>query len=215
VGYELYYEGRVTFDPPVSLSGPGEEDLLPDLTQFFTPVFEEADGTSTGRHVTGFQVDEKIYNSAKSWPWQQDLAAIEEFARRHRVTLTAQLRWQGDGFPPNPAEDRGHIVFDLYGEHHQIPDSENNDQTVETHRRRSCTCYTDPHPDPAPHPVPVPELAPVSVSVHPVVGPLTPIRSGQLTDHAAHCTEHGQICFIPDENLARALRNEHIARHHS
>jgi hypothetical protein len=204
VGYELYYKGRITFDRSVSLARPDEEDLF-DLT-FFSPLFQRAEGTSTSRYITGFQVDEEII-AAKSWPWAMDFAAIEEFARRHQLTLTADLRWQGDGCPLDPADDRGHVVFDLHGEHHQVPDSNNDDQAIEAHRRRSCTCYRDPHPTPGPSPAPVHE--------HPAVGPLTPIRSGQLTDYAAHCPDHGQIVFIPDENLARALRNEHIARHHS
>ncbi|MEV4868532.1 hypothetical protein [Streptomyces syringium] len=208
MGYELYYEGRITFDRPVSLAHP-DEDRLCDLARFFTPVFEQAEGTPTGRHVTGFQVDEETTDWAKSCPWHEDFAAIEEFARCHQITLTAELRWQGDGCPANPADDRGHVVFDVHGEHHQVPDSSNNDQAIEAHRRRSCSCYRDlaPRPAPAPSPAPVP--------AHPAVGPLTPIRSGHLTDYAAHCTDHGQIVFIPDENLARSLRNEHIARHHT
>ncbi|MFE5219331.1 MULTISPECIES: hypothetical protein [unclassified Streptomyces] len=208
MGYELYYEGRITFDRPVSLARPDEEDRLSDLAPFFIPVFEQAEGMPTGRSITGFQVDEETADWAKSWPWHKNFAAIEEFARCHQITLTAQLRWQGDGCPSNPADDRGHVVFDLHGDHHQVPDS-SNDQAVEAHRRRSCTCYRDPtpHPTPASSPAPVPE--------HPTVGPLAPVHSGQLTDYAAHCTDHGQIVFIPDENLARALRSEHIARHHS
>lgn len=204
MGYELYYEGRITFDRPVSLARPDEEAGLPDLAFFNPLLFERAEGTSTSRYVTGFQVDEETGDSAKSWNWHEDFAAIEEFARCHQVTLTAQLRWQGDGCPANPADDRGHVVFDLHGQHHQVPDS-SNDQAVEAHRRRSCTCYHDPAPPPAPEPAPE----------HPTVGPLTPIHSGRLTDYAAHCTEHGQIVFTPDENLARALRSDHIARHHS
>ncbi|MFJ8027814.1 hypothetical protein [Streptomyces sp. NPDC096311] len=209
MGYELYYKGRITFGRPVSLARPDEEDCLSGLTRFFTPVIEQAEGTSTGRCITGFQVDEETGDWAKSWSWREDFAAIEEFARCHQVTLSADLRWQGDGCPAHPADDRGHVVFDVHGEHHQVPDSDSdNGQAVEVHRRRSCTCYRDlaPHPAPASSPEPVPE--------HPTVGPLTPIRSGQLTDYAAHCTDHGQIVFTPDENLARALRNEHIARHH-
>lgn len=206
MGYELYYEGHITFDRPVPLAR-ADEDRLSDLARFFTPVFEEADGTPTGRHVTGFQVDEETAEWAKSWPWHENFAAIEEFARRHQVTLAAQLRWQGDGCPANPADDRGHVVFDLHGDHHQVPDSSNNDQAVEAHCRRSCTCYRDT----APQATPAPSLAPA----HPSVGPLMPIRSGQLTDYAAHCTEHGQVVFIPDENMARALRDAHIARHHN
>lgn len=153
MGYELYYEGRITFDRPVSLARPDEESRLPDL-RFFNPVFERAEGTSTSRHVTGFQVDGETGDWAKSWPWQQDFSAIEDYARRHRLTLTAQLRWQGDGCPSNPADDRGHVVFDLSGEHHQVPDSKSNDQTVQAHRSRSCTCYGDPAPHPAPAPSP-------------------------------------------------------------
>jgi hypothetical protein len=206
VGYELYYEGRITFDPPVSLSGPGEEEFLPDLA-FFTPTVQTAEGTSTGRRVTGFQVNEDTAEGARSWTWHEDLAAIEAFARSHQVTPTAQLRWQGDSCPDDPADDRGHVVFDLYGEHHQVPDSEDNDQAVESHRSRSCTCYRGAAPQSAPAPSPAPD--------HPAVGPLTTVHSGQLTDYAALCTDHGQILFTPDENLARALRNEHIARHHS
>ena len=209
MGYELYYEGRITFDRPVRLARPDEESRLSGLARFFTPVIEQAEGTSTGRRITGFQVDEETGDWAKSWPWNEDFAAIEEFARSHQVTLTAELRWQGDGCPANPADDRGHVVFDLHGEHHQVPDSNNSDQAVEAHRRCSCTCYGDPAPRPAPAPSPTP------VPAHPAVGPLTPIRSGHLTDYTAHCTDHGQILFIPDENLARSLRNEHIARHHN
>ncbi|WP_331732976.1 DUF6221 family protein (plasmid) [Streptomyces sp. NBC_00015] len=164
MGYELYYEGRITFDRPVRLARPDEEDCLSGLARFFTPVFEQAEGTSTGRYVTGFQVEEEPADWAKSWPWHEDFVAIEEFARCHQVTLTAQLRWQGDGCPSNPADDRGHVVFDVHGEHHQVPDSSNNDQAVEAHRRRSCTCYGDPapHPTPAPSPAPVPELLDVA-----------------------------------------------------
>ncbi|MFJ5951397.1 hypothetical protein [Streptomyces noursei] len=202
MGYELYYEGRITFDRPVSLAHPEEEAHLSTLARFFTPVFEQAESTSTGRYVTGFQVDEETGDWAKSCVWNENFAAIEEFARRHQVTLTAQLRWQGDGCFFNPADDRGHVVFDLHGAHHQVPDSNNNVQAVEAHRRRSCTCYHDPAPSPTPEPA------------RATVGPLTPIHSGQLTDYTAHCTDDGQIVFIPDENQARELRNEHIARHH-
>ncbi|MER5617683.1 hypothetical protein [Streptomyces sp. NPDC002215] len=210
MGYELYYKGHITFDRPVSLARPDEPDLF-NLTRFFNPLLlQRAEGTTSSRYVTGFQVDQENAEWAKSWPWSEDFAAIEDFARRHLVTLTAQLRWQGDGCPPNPADDRGHVVFDLHGQHHQVPDSSNG-QAAEAHRRRTCTCYRDPAPRPTPAPAPTPTAA----SVHPTVGPLTPIRSGQLTDYAAHCTDHGQIVFTPDENLARALRNEHIARHHS
>lgn len=199
MGYELYYEGRITFDRPVSLDRPDAEELI-HLTRFFTPVFEQAEGTSTGRSVTGFQVDEETAEGAKSLLWGEGFVAIEEFARSHQVTPTAQLRWQGDGCPADLADGRGHVVFDVHGDHHQVPDSNNNDKAVEAHRQRSCTCY----PDPAPHPTPA----------DPVVGPLTPVRNGHLTDYTAHCTDHGQIVFTPDENLARTLRNEHIAHHH-
>lgn len=151
MGYELYYEGRISFDRPVRLDRPDEEDRLTTLTRFFTPVFQQAEGTSTGRNITGFQVDEATADWAKPWLWQADLTAIEAFARSRQATLTAQLRWQGDGCPSNPADDRGHVVFDLHGQHHQVPDS---NRAVEAHRRRSCTCYPAPasHPTPAPSP---------------------------------------------------------------
>ncbi|MFD6335780.1 hypothetical protein ACFWGI_40215 [Streptomyces niveus] len=200
MGYELYYEGRIAFDRPVSLDRPDAEEHLCNLTRFFAPVFEQVEGTSTGRRVTGFEVDEEIAEDAKSLLWEEGLVAIAEFARRHQVTLTPQLRWQGDR-----VEDRGHVVFDVHGDHHQVLDSDNN-KAVEAHRQRSCTCYRDPAPDPMP--------APARVAADPAVGPPTPVRNGHLTDYTAHCTDHGQIVFTPDENLARTLRNEHIARHH-
>ncbi|MET7490595.1 hypothetical protein [Streptomyces sp. NPDC005538] len=173
MGYELYYEGRITFDRPVSLARPEEESRLPDL-RFFNPVFERAEGTSTSRHVTGFQVDEETGDWAKSWPWQRDFAAIEDFARRHQVTLTAHLRWQGDGCPSDPADDRGQIVFDLHGTHHQVPDSKNDNRAVEAHRQRCCTCYGDPAPHPAPAPSPAPSRTTTRTTrpPHPTDGPV-------------------------------------------
>ncbi|MEU5239688.1 hypothetical protein ACH4UR_25495 [Streptomyces lydicus] len=189
------------------LAGPEDEARLPHLARFFSPLFEQSEGTTTGRQVTGFQVNEEVSDWAKSLPWDKDFAAIEEFAQHHQVTLTAQLRWQGDGEPANPADDRGHVVFDIHGNHHQVADS---DQTAQGHRQRSCTCYRNP----APHPTPEPSLVPVGAH-HPTVGLIDRIHSGQLTDYVAHCTEHGQIVFTSDENLASAQRSEHIARHHS
>ncbi|MET8816657.1 hypothetical protein ABZW47_32270 [Streptomyces sp. NPDC004549] len=166
MGYELYYEGRITFDRPVSLDVAGEH--LCDLTRFFNPLlFERIEGTDTKRYVTGFQVDEENGDWAKSWPWSEDFVAIEDFARDHQVTLTAHLRWQGDGCPSDPADDRGNVVFDLHGTHHQVPDSKNDDRAVEAHRQRSCTCYGNAAPPPA---------APAGDGPgHRTVGPLTPV----------------------------------------
>ncbi|MCZ1011997.1 hypothetical protein [Streptomyces lydicus] len=172
MGYELYYEGRITFDRPVRLDGPDAEEYLCDLAVFFNPLlFERTEGTCTKRYVTGFQVDEENSDWAKSWPWSKDFVAIEDFARHHQITLTAHLRWQGDGCPPDPADDRGHIVFDLHGTHHQVPDSKNDDRAVEAHRQRSCTCYGNA----APHPTPAPSPAAGPGPVHRTVGPLTPM----------------------------------------
>ncbi|MFE9250891.1 hypothetical protein [Streptomyces sp. NPDC007088] len=166
MGYEIYYEGRITFDRPVSLDAAGEH--LCNLTRFFNPLLiERTEGTDTKRYVTGFQVDEANSDWAKSWPWAMDFVTIEDFARDHQVTLTAHLRWQGDGCPSDPADDRGHIVFDLYGTHHQVPDSKNDDRAVEAHRQRSCTCYGNAAPPPA---------APANDGPgHRTVGPLTPV----------------------------------------
>ncbi|MFD4577425.1 hypothetical protein ACFWNK_34020 [Streptomyces sp. NPDC058417] len=148
MGYELDYQGRITFDRPVRLARP-DEDCLSGLARFFTPVFERAEGSATGRHVTGFQVDEMTAESNRASIWGEDLAAIQKFARCHQVTLTGQLRWQGDGCTANPADDCGHVVFDLHGEYHLVRDSD-NDQAAEAHRRRSCTCYCTPAPNPTP-----------------------------------------------------------------
>ncbi|WP_030895450.1 hypothetical protein [Streptomyces sp. NRRL F-5053] len=204
MGYELYYKGRIAFARPVCLSS-SDEDRLPGLTRFFAPMFEPASDTPTGRHVTGFRVDENRAQCSKTWIWSDDLVDIEEFAQRHHVTLDSQLRWQGDGCPPDPADDRGRVVFDIHGAHHLVPDSETG-QAVEAHHQRCCTCY-----DPATHPTLTPSPVPATVPV----GPLIPIHSGGLSDYTAHCTEHGQLVFTGDKGLARTLRRDHIARHHS
>ncbi|MFJ5817302.1 hypothetical protein ACIQGT_25910 [Streptomyces sp. NPDC093108] len=205
MGYEMYYEGRITFDRPVSLDAAGEH--LCDLTRFFNPLmFDRTEGTDPQRYVTGFQVDEATAEGARSWLWQEDLVAIEDFAQRHQVTLTAHLRWQGDGCPPNPADDRGRIVFDVHGTHHQVPDSSNDDRAVEAHRQRSCTCYRDAAPHPAPAPSPEPAAGPGPG--HRTVGPLTPMHRYTFSSLPTSL-RFSLTAATAEEAQAQAARLEH------
>lgn len=205
----MYYEGRITFDRPVSLDAAGEH--LCDLTRFFNPLlFERTEGTDTKRYVTGFQVDEENSDWAKSWPWSMDFVAIEDFARDHQVTLTAHLRWQGDGCPSDPADDRGRIVFDLHGAHHQVPDSKNDDRAVEAHRQRSCTCYGNAAqpPAPAPSPEPAPAAGPGPGPGHRTGGPLTPMHRYTFSSLPTSL-RFSLTAATAEEAQAQAARLEH------
>ncbi|MER5889688.1 hypothetical protein ABT160_38175 [Streptomyces sp. NPDC001941] len=306
MGYELYYEGRVFFDRPLTLEHLQGDDPA-NLSRFFIPLYgqPEPEGTSSGRYLTGFEVDEESCVYARSGPWNDDFEAIEEFALRHNLTLTADLRWQNDSCSPDPDEDRGYVIFDAQGQHHSVSDS-SNAKNVDTHRQRTCTCYepltprapypTSPtfgqpgtdaatqtahalfhavlqtartvacdHPDDADLMAQIEEmdspralaalnaaalpsdligpiadalalLAPRSYAppataaeslglvpapalgaeaTGPVVGPVTAVNEGKLTDYAVHCTTHGQIVFAAEVYVARALREAHITRHHN
>lgn len=110
--------------------------------------------------------------------------------------------------PPNPADDRGRIVFDVHGTHHQVPDSSNDDRAVEAHRQRSCTCYRDAAPHPAPAPSPEPAAGPGPGPGHRTVGPLTPMHRYTFSSLPTSL-RFSLTAATAEEAQAQAARLEH------
>ncbi|WP_331726023.1 hypothetical protein [Streptomyces sp. NBC_00470] len=205
MGNQLSFEGDVKFDRPVSPSGPEDEDILSDLTSFL-PLVEYV-GPTAERRITGFRADEDAY--AKHW--DGPFAQIELFMSRHQVTPTSTLEWSGDDGEPD--DNQGTVVFDPYGHHHLVTVNDGRERGgAEQHLRNACGCYPDIQPDSEPDTAPTPQAKP---EVDGPVGPVKPVDLGQGTEYAADCDVHGRIVLTADEQLARAVRAEHAARHHS
>ncbi|MFH0246381.1 hypothetical protein ACGRHY_29070 [Streptomyces sp. HK10] len=127
MGAQIHYLGRIGFGEPVPTTE--IEDELAELRalgHLLTLSF-----TGDGRALTGLTAEEHhAWGHTGEWARAQRL--LEDIARRHRRTLTAEATWVSD-----PGPFTGTLVVDTAGRFHDVVDGDR----AEHHRAGRCDCY--------------------------------------------------------------------------